>query len=607
MNKLRWTFSLKLFISTALITLLSILLISFFSFNKYSTSIMKQSSEKVQQIVDMTGLNIQTYLDDLYRLSLSPYYNQQVMDALEKSTDDSDLQTLYKTRTIEDFLEQILIIPRNDILRVFILTDKIYKGERIPSTIARDLDFNNFRWYQESLSKTEPIFISAHLEEIIENPKNIVLSIVSSLKSTKNTNKSLGVIKVDANYSGISDICNKVNFGKGGGVFIIDSNHKTIFSNVPSLNDNECADVYSKAQNNSNLLNIIKFNNKHYLINYTNIEYANWTIIGVTSLATINDKIINVRNSAFLVALICFLFSILVIIFYLNMYLRPLNKIVHNIHKIRKGNLNVVFNVDSNDELGYLSTSLNEMVSELRNMFHKNDILVHQIYEAKYLQKEAQISSLFSQIQPHFIYNTLNMISMLVQSNSLEQAVTNINKLSIILRGLTHLDKEIPVATELDLLDAYLTIQKNRYTDRLDYNIDVDESYNDYIIPSLLLQPIVENSVIHGCEAKKDTTTIYISSCVEDTNIAFIIRDNGVGMNNKTLELIRAKLLLEKQITSDFNLTKKGNGIALINVNKRIKIKYGNQYGLMVDSEEGVGTTVKVILPKTPIEEVNYG
>jgi two-component system sensor histidine kinase YesM len=607
MNKLRWTFSLKLFISTALITLLSILLISFFSFNKYSTSIMKESSEKVQQIVDMTGLNIQTYLDDLYRLSLSPYYNQQVMDALEKSTDDSDLQTLYKTRTIEDFLEQILIIPRNDILRVFILTDKIYKGERIPSTIARDLDFNNFRWYRESLSKTEPIFISAHLEEIIENPKNIVLSIVSSLKSTKNTNKSLGVIKVDANYSGISDICNKVNFGKGGGVFIIDSNHKTIFSNVPSLNDNECADVYSKAKNNSNLLNMIKLNNKHYLINYTNIEYANWTIVGVTSLATINDKIINVRNSAFLVALICFLFSILVIIFYLNMYLRPLNKIVHNIHKIREGNLNVLFNVHSNDELGYLSTSLNEMVSELRNMFHKNDILVHQIYEAKYLQKEAQISSLFSQIQPHFIYNTLNMISMLVQSNSLEQAVTNINKLSIILRGLTHLDKEIPVATELDLLDAYLTIQKNRYTDRLNYIIDVDESYNDYIIPSLLLQPIVENSVIHGCEAKKDTTTIYISSCVEDTNIVFIIRDNGVGMNNKILELIRAKLLLEKQITSDFNLTKKGNGIALINVHKRIKIKYGNQYGLMVDSEEGVGTTVKVILPKTPIEEVNYG
>lgn len=606
MIKSHWTFSLKLFISTALITLLSILLISFFSFNKYSTSIMKQSSEKVQQIVDMTGLNIQTYLDDLYRLSLSPYYNQNVMDSLEENIDDSDLQILYKTRTIEDFLEQILIIPRNDILRVFILTDKIYKGERIPSTITRDLDFNDFDWYQDALSKTKPIFISAHLEEIIETPKNIVLSIVSSLKSTKNTDQSLGVIKVDANFSGISDICNKVNFGKGGGVFIIDSNNKTIFSNVPSLNNIECAEIYNESKINSDVCNIITHNKKDYLINYANIEYANWTIVGVTSLATINNKIINVRNSAFVVAFICFLFAILVILFYLNMYLRPLNKIVHNIHKIREGNLSVVFNVDSNDELGYLSTSLNEMVSELRNMFHENNILVHQIYEAQYLQKEAQIHSLFSQIQPHFIYNTLNMISMLVQSNNLEQAVTNINKLSIILRGLTHLDKEIPVSTELDLLDAYLTIQKNRYIDRLDYVINVDSSYNDYIIPSLLLQPIVENSVIHGCEAKKDTTSINISSCTQDNNIAFIIEDNGVGMNKKTLEKIRTKLSLEKEITSEFNLSKKGNGIALINVNKRIKIKYGNKYGLFVDSEEGVGTTVKVILPKTPIEEVSY-
>jgi two-component system sensor histidine kinase YesM len=562
---------------------------------------MEQSSQKVQQIVELTSLNIRTYLEDLYRLSLSPYYNQDVMDALDKNIDDSDLKSLYRTRTIEDFLDQILIIPRKDILRVFILTDKIYKGERITSTIKSNQDFTKYHWYNKALEKKQPIFVSAHLEQIIKDPKNIVFSIVSILRSTRNTDKILGVIKVDANYSGISNICNKVDFGKGGGIIIVDANQQIIFSNVPHLTPDDIDDIYTKTYNDKKPYTTIFCNNKRYLINKNDVEYANWTVIGVTSLSTINDKISDVRNSAFIVALISFILALLLISFYLYMFLRPLNKIINTIHNIQEGDLNVIFPITSNDELGYLSSSLNNMVGELKNMFKENHKLVREIYEAKYLQKEAQINTLFNQIQPHFIHNTLNMISMLIQSDNLPQAVNTINKLSIILRGLTHMDKEITISVELQLLDAYLTIQKNRFNDRLNYEIHIDNTLNNYIIPALLLQPVVENSVIHGCEAKKDTTTIEITDTITDSNVIFIIRDNGIGMGEQALIRLKKKLNTEKEIGESFDLSSKGNGIALINVNRRIKIKYGIEYGIEVESKEGMGTTVKIILPKTSL------
>ncbi|GKX30343.1 histidine kinase [Vallitalea longa] len=601
MHKIRRSFSLKLFICTAILTLIAILFISISSYNKYSISIMEQSSEKAQQIIELTSLNIETYLDDLYRLSLSPYYDQDVMDALDKSIDDSDLKSLYRTRTIEDFLEQILIIPRKDIIRVFILTDEIYKGERITSSIKPNQDFTEYPWYQEAMDKKKPIFVTAHLEQIIKNPKNIVFSIVSIVRSTRNTDKILGVIKVDANYSGISDICNKVDLGKDGGIIIVDNNEHVIFSNVPHLDCNNIHGMIEKTNDSKSPYTTASYDNNKYLINKKVIDYANWSVIGVTSLSTINKKILDVRNSAFIIALICFLISLILIIFYLKMSLRPLNNIITNIHKIQDGNLNVVFPIKTNDELGYLSNSLNKMVSELNKMFEENNTLVHQIYEAKYLQKEAQINTLFNQIQPHFIYNTLNMISMLVQCNNLTQAVTTINKLSIILRGLTHMDQEVKVSVELQLLDAYLTIQKNRFNDRLRYIIDIDDSLNDYIIPALLLQPVVENSVIHGCEAKKETTTIEITSSITEDNVIFLIKDNGVGMTEESLTKLRERLNSDNELNRTFDLSQKGNGIALINVNKRIKIKYGNEYRVEVDSTKGTGTIVKIILPKASI------
>lgn len=582
------------------------MIISASLYDQYSKSLLEQSSEKAQQIIELSALNIESYLDDLYRLSLSPYYDQDVIDALDKNISDSDLVSLHRTRTIEDFLEQILIIPRQDILRVFILTDEIYKGERVPSTLDNTQIYQNFDWYTKAMETKEPLLISAHLEQIIKNPTNIVFSIVRIIKSTRNTNRILGVIKVDANYSSIKNMCDQANFGDNGGVFIIDSNQQIIYTNIVSFDSSDYKAIYHHVQDTPKIYNDITIKNNQYLINYVNIKDSNWTMVGVTANNTVNNRIIAVKNKASIIAAICFIASLIIIIFYIYKFLHPLNNIIEYIREIQNGNLDVTFSITSNDELAYLSNALNEMVAELKKMFMENDKLVHQIYEAKYLQKEAQINSLFSQIQPHFIYNTLNMISMLIQNNQYTEAVNNINKLSIMLRGLSNLDKDIPIITEIKFLDAYLAIQKSRYIDRLDYQINIDEALYQHMIPALTLQPIVENSVIHGCEAKKTTTSIKISNRLDEDHIILIVEDNGIGMTTEKLDALRTKLTIGTESVSDININDKGSGIALVNVNRRIQIKYGETYGIKVESQLNEGTIVKLYLPKQIQKEYGY-
>jgi len=588
--------SFKLLASSTFLILFSIFLVSFLSYFQYTNDLKNQSAGKVQQIIELVSLNIDTYLDDLFRLSLSPYYNNDVLDALDKRLDDSDLKTLNRTRTIEGFLDQMMIMPRKDILRVYILSEDIYKSERINTALDTSIKYQEFQWYKDSIATEKPVFVPAHLEEMVKSPKNIVFSVANVVKSTRNTNRILGVIKVDANYSGIQTICNRVNMGQKGGLFIIDENKNIIFS---SIDNAPYSDLFKKVVSSNKSYKTYKCNNDNLLVNSTKIIRSNWTIIAVNSLDEINSNATKTRNNAFLMALLCSTFAIFILMVFIKWFLKPLLYIVKDIRLIQNGDFSVIFPDYRNDEIGYLGSALNKMVTNINCMMDENTNLVKEVYEAKYLQKEAQINTLFNQIRPHFIYNTLNMVSLLIQCGRDDKAVDNINKLSSILRGMANWDKDITIEQEINLLDAYLGIQKSRYEDRLDYFIDIDSCFYQCVIPALILQPIAENAVIHSCEARREKTIIKIWSTEESDKLIFNVQDNGGGINSEALAALRAKLDNHVENKTDLiDLKSKTSGIGLVNVNRRIKIKYGKEYGLFIESEISHGTLVKIILPK---------
>lgn len=577
-----WSIKTKLLVMTGLLLLVSVFMESYLSYTQYTRDFERQSSDKVQQILEQVSLNIDTYLDDLYRLTLFPYRNAAIMKAIENNEDLTELGQLEKRRLIENFLDEALIYPRKDILRVSIMTDQIYSSARLPTSLVPEENVKSYDWYKRALSSQEYIFVPSRLQPA--GGGNVpVFSIVKQLRSISNTQIILGVIKADANYNGIVDIVERANMGQNGGLFIVDDHDQFIYASSRNFQDM----VLSAPEHGS----IAK---DGYLLNATVIPRVNWKIVAVNSVFEMNQKALRTRNTAFLFAVGSALFAILVLIWLIRRFLKPLLSIVKLMKEVELGRLDVHFQNGRQDEIGYLGAAFNRLVGKIGVMLSENTRLVKEVYESQLLQQEAQINALFSQIRPHFIFNTLNLISLSMQSGKQDQAVDHINRLSSILRSMSQWHKEMPLQKEIELLHAYLGIQCSRYEGRLAYSIDIDPALLQLTVPALLLQPIVENAVVHGCELKKGPTAIAISSHEREGRLCIVIRDDGPGMDEEALRGLREKVDgLKESGSSDSSRS----GIGLVNVNKRIKARYGQKYGLSIESAPQQGTMVTVLLP----------
>lgn len=580
----------KLLSITILLILCSVVIVSFLSYRKYTKDFLHQSADSTLQIVEQLSYNIDSYLDDLFRLCEAPYYNDNVMNVLEQK-DGTNLEQLEKRRVIENFLAEMMITPRRDIISAYIISDQIYHGGRYYVSINENINLNRFDWYRQTETSNSPIFVPTHTEPLVTNPKFKVFSVVRRLNKISNPSRRLAVIKVDANYSGIASIADKASMGKSGGIAIVDQNEAVIYS---SINNMDIGNIYNQVKDLHDNTVFRKINGGEYLLAASDIPKSGWKIIFLSSVNELNQQAKKTRDSTFLMAVICSLSSIIILLIFTQSFLRPLMEIISLTKKVRSGNLDIRFPEKRNDEIGYLASSFNSMISRINSM-------VEEVYESRLLQKEAQINAFYSQIRPHFLFNTLNMISLSIRCEKYELAIDNIDKLGDLLRNMTHLDNEITIKEEIGILDAYLSIQTSRYPERLEYNINIDEALCSYVIPALIFQPIVENAVIHGCERKKGKTVISISAYESGNSLIFKIEDTADGMNEEALIKLQEKLYNCNKNDMQKRFETQSGGIGLINVNRRIKIKYGEQYGITIESALFKGTIVSIYLPKNDV------
>lgn len=588
-----WSIKTKLLLMTGMLILGSVFLESYLSYVQYTKDFENQSSQRVQQIIEQVSLNIDTYLDDLYRLTLFPYRNAAVMASLEDAPPATELGQLEKRRLIEGFLDDMMIYPRKDILRISIMTDQIYSSARLPTKIVPDDKPETYTWYKRALKTQEYIFVPNYMQPNA-NEKVSVFSIVKQLRSISNTQKIIGVIKADANYEGIVAICDKAKMTQNGGLYLLDDRNLSIYST------NSRFQTLAAANTGVTGSRIVD----GYLVNTASIPKLGWKVVSVNSVSEMNQHALKTRNMAFIFAVASCLFALLVLVLIIRRFVRPLLAIVRLMKEVENGHLDLRFQSMRRDEIGYLGFAFNRLVSKISDMLSANTELVKEVYETKLLQKEAQISALHSQIRPHFLFNTLNLISLSMQSGKVEQAIDHINRLSSIMRSMTQGDKDVTLQREIDLLHAYLGIQCSRYDGRLAYSVDIEPSLHAMRIPSFMIQPIVENSIHHSCEKRKEKTTVSIRSERNGSVLKLIVEDDGVGMDENALARLQAKVsaMDDSEIASPAASpagagTSSHNGIGLVNVNKRIKAKYGSDYGLSIHSALGKGTMVIITLP----------
>ncbi len=267
----------------------------------------------------------------------------------------------------------------------------------------------------------------------------------------------------------------------------------------------------------------------------------------------------------------------------------PIKKLVDATQKISKGDFSAQTEVHSQDELGNLADSINDMAGKLENM-------VTQIKEDERRWRHAELRLLQEQINPHFLYNTLDTIVWLIEGNDPDKAVEMVVSLSDFFRLVLSKGKEyISIHDEESHIRSYLQIQQVRYRDILEYEIKIDPALYEYKILKLTLQPLVENSLYHGIKYKRAKGNILVTGELQGNNIHFRVEDNGVGMTPEELNR------LNTEITKPCKDTEVGFGLA--NVNERIRMNFGPEYGISIKSEQGVGTCVDIIMPAISVRE----
>ena len=579
----------KLFLMISVLILVSVSAATILSDRSYRNDLIAQSTQSTRQLLEQLSINLDTYIDELFRLCLSPYYNKRVMEQLE-STPATAAERLNKQRIIEDYLTEVMTLPRSDILRAYIFSNGVYSSSKTRVGSALD-GYSKEEWYQQALSSHTAVFLPAHHEGAGRGALE-VFSVVQRINSMSNSSNPVGVIRVDANYQGIKAVCDRAGIQAGGALFIWDDAGNQMYSNNQTGQAELAAALNTSHPFESNIEDFsFRLEGQEYLIHSQRLRTTDWRIIDVHSMHVLTAAAESARNKALAFALLCAVLGVAVSIPLVRVFLRPMFHITQLMHTAQSGDLTVRAVSGGHDEFSYLADSFNNMLAQIQEQTARNDLLTRQIYEARYLEKEAQYTALCNQIQPHFLFNALNTIHLLIKTDQSEEAVQSIAMLATLLRGMVNAGREISLRAEMKLLESYLSLQQKRYRG-LQYTLPDVTAWETYLLPALTIQPIVENALVHGCEPKRGGAQITVT--LEETADALLLRvqDNGLGMAEE-----KERHLQEALAQSTFDPEKQEGGVGLVNIARRVQLRFGPEYGLRFETKRGQGTCVTLRLP----------
>ncbi|MCX7711669.1 MAG: sensor histidine kinase [Clostridia bacterium] len=345
----------------------------------------------------------------------------------------------------------------------------------------------------------------------------------------------------------------------------------------------------------SNITEINTARDKIYLI-FNSIPAANWKmVISISS----NMLLKEVRHEASIVLLLCLLTLPIVLILINFLYIdliRPMNLLIKKMVQIEKGNLGVTIDSNREDELGYVFRTFNNMSEEIHN-------LVNRVLKVQIAMKDAEIKALQAQINPHFLYNTLEAINWKAKISGVDEISEMVTALSSIIEANLNRSNQkfITIEKEQDYINNYILLVKKRFGSKISFTADIREETLNLMIPKLILQPLIENAIFHGLEMKKGKGTVQLSIVVEEDDLVIKVKDDGIGIDEITLEKLRKELSEE----DDLQDTTSNGKIGVLNVHKRIRLLYGQNYGLKITSEIAMGTEVELRLPISEVKGVS--
>lgn len=576
----------SIFFTFSCLILVTVLVISLNSYRLSVDAVETNSQGYVQEIIRQVNSNIQSYIDNMENISVLAMTNKDVKYFISNNSFISKSDRMPYEKRISDLFQAILY-SRKDISAIMVFG---YNGFNVSDRRITLLNpyskLEDQSWYKEAQSKGGQSVISPpHVQNMIQNEYRWVVSLSRELKSTDGI-RGEGIFLVDLNLSIINDICSRIDMGKKGYVFIVDNSGNIVYHPQQQLiYSNLRSEPLAKATAAKSGTSFTVDDDKGKRIYSVQDTNFGWKIVGV---AYSEDLIANegtIRNSIVLFAIIGILFSLMLSLFLSYRMSKPLRILQRDMKKVERGNFDVRTNIEPINEIGQLGRSFNLMTAQIKN-------LMQEAIDNQESKRKSELMLLQSQINPHFLYNTLDSIIWMGEQQKHEEVVRMTSALAKLFRASITKDKElVPIRVEVEHITNYLLIQKMRYDEQLEYEIDISPDIMHYKTLKILLQPFVENAIYHGVRNKPEPGKITVRGREQDEVIVFEVEDDGMGMTPEQLESIWT-------IHGKQEKKKTTSGIGIGNVNERVKLFFGSTYGIQIRSEPEEGTTVTITIPR---------
>ena len=565
----------SIFMYFTVTAIIAIALISLIIFQRFTNSLNATIIEENSGIVGQLGESVDSYLRNAMKVSDSIYYN--VIKNTDISNDDikKGMNLIYVNN--DNMIDDIALISG--------------KGELIESMPALRLKDNSNvlekDFFKKSMAESEYInFSMPHIRDLFdrnESSYSWVISLSRAVEVTDEGKATQALLLINLNYRYFEEIFSNVNLGNGGYVYLTNDRGDIIWH--PKQNE-----IYSGRFNEDNKyaatlkdgITVENLRGKNITLNVRTIGYTGWKLVGVTPSAALGIDGIKFRFFVLFVADLFLFLLAMINAFISDKISNPIKRLDGSVREIESGNLDVEIVPSGSYEVEHLGKSIKNMLGRIK-------VLMSDLVAEHNAKRKSEFDTLQSQINPHFLYNTLDIIVWMIENENSDKAVNIVTALAKFFRiSLSKGKNIITVKDEVEHVRNYLMIQNMRFKNRFEYTIDVDEKVLSYSSLKLMLQPLVENAIYHGMEFMDGDGEIDVKVFKEDNSLYFTITDNGLGMSEDMVETLLSK---------DFVPSKKGSGIGVKNVNERIKLYFGSEYGLKVESEPDEGTKITIHLP----------
>lgn len=567
------------FTVSALVAMLLGCVALYVQMSRQLTSIVQEESEAV---LGQVNRSVDAYLRTIMKLSDSLYYGVIKNADLSKETINSQITLLYDNN-------------KDNIANIALLSKEGELLEAVPAArLKTGLDVTGEEWFGNTLERTDNLHFSIpHVQYIFDNNENQyrwVITLTRAVEITNGKSTEQGILLIDIRYNSLQQILENISLGNQGYLYMISNNGELIYHpKMQLIGTGEFSENLDAAAGYRDGSYREKYNGEMRNVSVKFVGYTGWKLLSVIPEKGLSFS--NLKTRLFVVFVTASFLLVLVLInaFISSHITNPIQELEKSVNAIEAGELDTQVYSGGSYEIRHLGRSIGDMAKRIRELMQ--DIVAE--HESK---RKNEFDILQSQINPHFLYNTLDIIVWMIENEQKEEAVKVVTSLARFFRiSLSKGKSIIPVSAEIEHVRSYLTIQQMRFKNKFTYTIEVEEEALNLASLKLMLQPLVENAIYHGMEFMDGDGEIHIKAYREGDELCFLVKDNGLGMTRQQVE----NLLSEKKHVS----SERGSGIGVRNVNERIKLYFGEDYGLSIESEPDEGTVISIRLPARPGKE----